>query len=89
MKKFSQHFDVHLHNYILCCTLVVSVRSEKTRHTTRWSSADRHQMAGDANTQNFVLLMRRLYSVVQKDGLNFARLYFLHYKWYVNDLHSI
>jgi hypothetical protein len=24
--------------------------------------------------------------VIQKDGLNFVRLYFLNYKWYVNDL---
>jgi len=27
--------------------------------------------------------------VIQKDGLNFVRLYFLNYAWYVNDLHSI
>ena len=26
------------------------------------------------------------YSVIQKDGLNFVRLYFLNYTWYVNDL---
>jgi len=30
-----------------------------------------------------------LYSVIQKDGLNFVRLYFLNYTWYVNDLHNI
>jgi len=24
-----------------------------------------------------------------KDGLNFVRLYFLNYTWYVNDLHNI
>jgi hypothetical protein len=29
------------------------------------------------------------YSVIQKDGLNFVRLYFLNYKWYVNDLLTI
>jgi hypothetical protein len=29
------------------------------------------------------------YSVIQKDGLNFVRLYFLNYTWYVNDLHNI
>jgi hypothetical protein len=29
------------------------------------------------------------YSVIQKDGLNFVRLYFLNYTWYVNDLHQI
>jgi len=29
------------------------------------------------------------YSVIQKDGLNFVRLYFLNYTWYVNDLHDI
>jgi len=31
----------------------------------------------------------RLYRVTQKDGLNFVRLYFLNYTWYVNDLHNI
>jgi len=29
------------------------------------------------------------YSVIKKDGLNFVRLYFLNYAWYVNDLHNI
>ena len=29
------------------------------------------------------------YSVIQKDRLNFVRLYFLNYTWYVNDLHNI
>ena len=29
------------------------------------------------------------YSVIQKDGLNFVRLYFPKYTWYVNDLHNI
>jgi len=45
-------------------------------------------MAGDANTQNFVSVMRRLHSVVQNDGLSFVRLYFLNYTRYVNDLHT-
>jgi len=26
---------------------------------------------------------------MQKDGLNFVRLYILNYTWYVNDLHNI
>jgi len=30
-----------------------------------------------------------LYNVIQKDGLNFVRLYFLKYTRYVNDLHNI
>ena len=30
-----------------------------------------------------------IYSVIQKDCLNFVRLYFLNYTWYVNDLHNI
>jgi len=30
-----------------------------------------------------------LYSVIQNDGLNFMRLFFLKYTWYVNDLHNI
>jgi len=30
-----------------------------------------------------------IYRVIQKDGLNFVRLYFLNYTWYVNDLHNI
>jgi hypothetical protein len=32
---------------------------------------------------------RALYSAIQKDGLNFVRLYFLNYTWYVNNLHNI
>jgi hypothetical protein len=27
--------------------------------------------------------------MIKKDGLNFVRLYFLNYTWYVNDLHNI
>jgi len=30
-----------------------------------------------------------IYSVIQKDGLNFIHLYFLNYTWDVNDLHNI
>jgi len=30
-----------------------------------------------------------MYSVIQKEGLNFVRLYFLNYTWYVNELHNI
>jgi chorismate mutase len=30
-----------------------------------------------------------MYSEIQKDGLDFVRLYFLNYTWYVNDLHNI
>ena len=30
-----------------------------------------------------------MYRVIQKDGLNFVRLYFLNYTWYVNDLHNV
>jgi len=33
--------------------------------------------------------VRQIYSVIQKDGLNFVRLYFLNYTCYVNDLHNI
>ena len=29
------------------------------------------------------------YWVILKDGLNFIRLYFLNYAWFVNDLHKI
>ena len=29
-----------------------------------------------------------IYRVIQKYGLNFVRLYFLNYTWYVNDLHN-
>jgi hypothetical protein len=29
------------------------------------------------------------YRVIQKDGFNFLRLYFLNYTWYVNDLQNI
>ena len=32
---------------------------------------------------------RYIYRVIQKDGLNFVRQYFLNYTRYVNDLHNI
>jgi len=34
-------------------------------------------------------LFSLLYSMIQTDGLNFVRLYFLNYTWYVNDLPNI
>ena len=39
-------------------------------------------------TQNACLGLLK-YSVIQKDGLIFVRLYFLNYIRYVNDLHNI
>jgi len=36
-----------------------------------------------------VLYVVLIYRVIQKDGLNFVRLYLLNYTWYVNDLHNI
>jgi len=30
-----------------------------------------------------------MYRMIKNDGLNFVRLYFLNYTWYVNDLHDI
>ena len=32
-----------------------------------------------------ITYVRHIYSVIEKDGLNFVRLYFLNYAWYVND----
>jgi len=29
------------------------------------------------------------YSMFEKDGLHFVRLYFLNYTWYVHELHNI
>ena len=37
----------------------------------------------------FVRKCGKKYSVIKKDGLHFVHLYFLNYKWYVNDLHKI
>ena len=36
-----------------------------------------------------LVALRLSYSVIQKHGLNFVYLYFLNYKWYVNDLYNI
>jgi len=36
-----------------------------------------------------IVLKFTLYRVIQKDGLNFVRLYFLNYTWYANDLRNI
>ena len=38
---------------------------------------------------HYIILLLALFSVIQKDGLNFAPLYFLNYTRYVNDLHNI
>jgi hypothetical protein len=38
---------------------------------------------------NFVVINTTKYSMIQKDGFTFARLYFLNPTWYVNDLHNI
>jgi len=35
------------------------------------------------------LPLRQKYSVLKNIGLNFVRLYFLNYTWYVNDLRNI
>jgi hypothetical protein len=40
-------------------------------------------------TKNSTTATTSIYSVIQKDGLNFVRLYFLNYTWHVNDLHNI
>jgi hypothetical protein len=37
-------------------------------------------------TYTYIYIYIYIYSVIQKDGLNFVRLYFLNYIWYVNDL---
>jgi hypothetical protein len=41
------------------------------------------------NSDNDKSSDRLIYSVIQKDGLSFVRLYFLNYTWYANDLHNI
>jgi hypothetical protein len=43
---------------------------------------------GGITTRNMWRSLQK-YRVIQKDGLNFVRLYFLNYTWYVNDLHNI
>jgi len=44
----------------------------------------------DKNTEEcYVACFKIKYRVIQKGGLNFVRLYFLNYTWYVNDLHNI
>ena len=37
----------------------------------------------------YYIIYVHIYRVIQKDGLNFLRLYFLNYAWYVSDLHGI
>ena len=39
--------------------------------------------------KNIVASVSVLYRVIQKDGINFVRLYFLNYTFYVNDLRNI
>ena len=43
------------------------------------------------STQQYIstVIYIYIYRVIQKDGLNFVRLYFLNYTWYVTDLHNI
>jgi len=47
------------------------------------------QPTAPPRTSSRIFIQHQIYSVIQKDGLNFVRLYFLNYAWYVNDLHSI
>ena len=49
--------------------------------------SDIHGVHSEHSKKRFILIVK--YSVIQKDGLNFVRLYFLNYTWYVNDLHNI
>jgi len=56
-----------------------------------WSCAMNEQ---DSDTEKGIRIKIRkiymyIYRVIQKDGFNFVRLYFLNYTWYVNDLHNI
>jgi len=46
---------------------------------------------GEINVDGSLMLkwLFMKYGVIKKDGLNFVRLYFLNYTWYVNDLHNI
>jgi len=41
------------------------------------------------SNENLKSAIYNIHSMIQKDGLNFLRLYFLNYTWYVNDLHNI
>jgi len=42
-----------------------------------------------AVTLAWQVLCVNTYSMIQKDGLSFVRLYFLNYTWYMDDLHNI
>jgi hypothetical protein len=46
---------------------------------------------GEINVDGRIMLkwLFLKYGVIKKDGLNFVRLYFLNYIWYVNDLYNI
>ena len=46
-----------------------------------------HELCGQ--NAEMLLLNLAIYRMIQKDGPNFVRLYFLNYTWYVNDLHNI
>jgi hypothetical protein len=50
---------------------------------------DQKKMTAKTRLTRHPLHMYGIYRVIQKDGLNFVRLYFLNYTWYVNDLHNI
>jgi len=41
------------------------------------------------NTTIYNIAVFNIYRVIKKDGLNFVRLYFLNYTWYMNDVHNI
>ena len=71
--------------------------SEICLHNTRRGSRipDRKNLEPrpSSNLEKYIYINRIVgiyeYRVIQKEGLNFVRLYFLNFTWYVNDLHNI
>ena len=67
---------------------VMGTRSHEPDFKHSWSSRYEERHITFGKLLNKYLLSEK-YRVIQKDRLNFVRLYFLNYTWYVNDLHNI
>jgi len=74
----------HLSHLRSGCTLLFIEMNHITKYTLDNGGG------GDYSYQvsQHILIARLKYRVIKKDKLNFIRLYFLNYTWYVNDLHN-
>jgi len=76
-----------MYNITLWCVHVTTVAKENTVSIKYYQCLSVLSLSYPACKLHLFCII--LYSVIQKDGLNFVRLYFLNCTWYLNDLQNI